>query len=46
MHYMLISKSITPTYVSAFKKPSSEGQSFIYALYLLVQFLNKAFKHM
>jgi hypothetical protein len=41
MHYILISMSIAPAYVSAFKKPSSGGQSFIYALHLLVQFLKK-----
>jgi hypothetical protein len=28
MHYILISKSIATTYVSAFNKPSSVGQSF------------------
>jgi hypothetical protein len=39
MHYILISKSITPTYVSAFNKPSSGVKSFTYALHLLVQFL-------
>jgi hypothetical protein len=38
MHYILISKSITPTHVSAFNKPSSGGQSFTYALHPLVQF--------
>jgi Na+/pantothenate symporter len=38
MHYILISMSIAPTYVSAFNKPSSGGQSFTYALHLLVQF--------
>jgi hypothetical protein len=32
MHYILISMSIAPTYVSAFNKPSSGGQSFTYAL--------------
>jgi hypothetical protein len=39
MHYILISKLIAPTYVSAFYKPSSGGQSFTYALNLLVQYL-------
>jgi hypothetical protein len=28
MHYILITKSITPTYVSAYNRPSSGGQSF------------------
>jgi hypothetical protein len=45
MHYILISKSIAPTYVSAFNKPSSGGQSFTYALHLLVQFLNILYIH-
>jgi hypothetical protein len=45
MHYILISKPITPTYVSAFNKPSSGGQSFTYALNLLVQILNNLFIH-
>jgi hypothetical protein len=45
MHYILISKSIAPTYVSAFNKPSSGGQSFTYALPLLVQFLNNLYIH-
>jgi hypothetical protein len=28
MHYILITKSITPTYVSAYNRPSSWGQNF------------------
>jgi hypothetical protein len=43
MHYILISKSIAPTYVSAFNKPSSGGQSFTYVLRLLVKFLNNLY---
>jgi hypothetical protein len=45
MHYTLISKSIAPTYVSAFNKPSSGGQSFTYALHLLVQVLDNLYIH-
>jgi hypothetical protein len=45
MHYILISKSVTPTYVSASNKPSSGGQSFTYALNLLVQFLSNLYIH-
>jgi hypothetical protein len=45
MHYILISKSIAPTYVSTFNKPSSGGQSFTYALHLLVQFLDNLYIH-
>jgi hypothetical protein len=33
MHYILISKSITPTYVSVYNRPSSGGQSFLHRLY-------------
>jgi hypothetical protein len=45
MHYILISKWIARTYVSAFNKPSSGGQNFTYALHLLVQFLNNLYIH-
>jgi hypothetical protein len=34
MHYILVSKSITPTYVSAYNRPSSGGQSFLHRLYI------------
>jgi hypothetical protein len=34
MHYILISKSITPTYVSAYNKPSS-GVKVLHMLYII-----------
>jgi hypothetical protein len=45
MHYIPISKLIASTYVSAFNKPSLGGQSFTYALHLLVHFLNNLYIH-
>jgi hypothetical protein len=41
MHYILITKSITPTYVSAYNRPSSRGQSFLHRLYICCSFFFK-----
>jgi hypothetical protein len=34
VHYILVTKSITTTYVSAYNRPSSGGQSFLHRLYI------------
>jgi hypothetical protein len=42
MHYILITKSINPTYVSAYNRPSSGGQSFLQTLHLLFNATSRA----